>query len=150
MLVLVLELIPDASLQRPIFNYTRGRTLSLYRRRCRISIAETQTCLPAMRPLSVYTYCTVQAFPVVAQETYFESLIPQILPKLESGRGSNIAMITNISQRCCRTSGILNISWSGKSFKRKKAVAISSLFFCPVVAWAASNKGHHTITCANL
>jgi len=63
--------------------------------------------------------CTVQTFPVITQENYFESSIPKILLTSQRWRRYNIAFITNTWQMCCRSKWNGNIFLQRKHFQRK-------------------------------
>ena len=96
-------------------------TFPLSRRHCRISIAETQTCLQALSLLSGYNTLHSAYISSDYTKTCFESRIPQILLTSERGHRSNKAFVANILQMCCRKKWNSNISPQRKSFQRKKA-----------------------------
>ena len=72
------------------------RALPLYLRYCRISIAETQTCLQALSQLSAHNTLHSAQISSDYEKNHFECSIPEILTTSERGRRSNIAFITKI------------------------------------------------------
>jgi len=99
------------------------RALPLSRYHCRISIAETQTCLQALSLLGAYntihtTHCI--HFQWFRKKNYFESRILQILLTSERGRRSNITFITNILHVLPKKLNS-NIFLQMNVFQRKKA-----------------------------
>jgi len=66
----------------PVLTIRIIRTLPLPRRLCRVSIAETQTCLQALSLLTAHNTLGLQSappFPVITKKKYFESRILHIL-----------------------------------------------------------------------